>query len=114
MNMPTVRDLRCTLNTRAGAMIEYIPPPEDPTTPYLPDTPNTHNRYVNITGCENERLHIKLDGNEEFRWSEALCTKITADFYIDGILVGTRPYYENFQNGRSYPQLLIPTVNAGC
>jgi len=105
LNMPTVRDLRCTINTRAGAMIEYIPPPEglsDSTTPCLPDTPNTHTRYVNITGCENERLHIKLNGTDEFRWSEALCMKLTADFYIDGVLVGNRPYYEHYEDGRSY------------
>jgi len=110
LNMPTVRDLRCTINTPGGAMIEYLPPPEDPldpTTPYHPDTPNTHTRYVSITGCENERLYIKLNGTSEFRWSEGLCTKITADFYIDGVLVGSRPYYEHFENGRSYPQLLI-------
>ncbi|KAF8417865.1 hypothetical protein EV426DRAFT_621393 [Tirmania nivea] len=100
--MPTVRDLRCTINTRAGAMIEYTPPPEDPSdpiAPYLPESPNTHTRYVNITGCENERFHIRLNGTDEFQWSEALCTKVTADFYIDGVLVGTRPYYKHFEDG---------------
>lgn len=102
-NMPTAWDLRCTINTPTGAMIEYLPPPEDPLDPYLPDTPNTHTRYVNITGCENERLHIRLNGTDEFRWSEGLCTKITAEVYIDGVLVGTRPYHEHFGNGRSYP-----------